>query len=1548
MKKCLFLCFCVAVPMELHAQDAVANFDFDVIGNTQNRLHPGETASIIVIAEARVPGTLEFKIKPAPPPFSFGWDSRQADCEMTCTLRDTLILSPSIEHGGLYSFTITFEFTDAGGFQSRSRKVAIEVAPELKPEPPFSMGASNEICWFPFGAISSETFFFPTLSAKGQTLNQLTSSSDCQVIENLEDGVRYGYFLRSTFLRDGEFLTLMSDTVYSTQDHLPPPSPALNDFVVDAAGNVTLRWRQPADAVGYVDNYILYRKPAVASDFVVIDSLPVFPVSDISPQNYFPVRASTDRSIYLDQDVKLLNVSRVIEGSAMIQTAQRDAWIETDGFLTFRLTRPSTVYIAYDKRTVKPKWLEDSFRSTRIDVRTTKNPESLLRLWESREVYQPGVVSLGGNFAEVRGFPFDAPDMCVVFIQPIDTSLPYALDGLVNYTDALGIENDLQSFQYRIDAVDAAGNVSNGQDSPIVILDLAGRCRPNITGWFGFENSPGERFGKGTTNTICIQDPGTQAECSGFRGTDSLRFQAARGNSDLFEVHRPEDGGTIFFDSGWLAIHDLPKPFCYSFNLLPAGRDANFVNGQNYHYRVQAKDVHGNLSAWSDTVSAIQDAFPPEDIRNLQAVQQFFPGNENGCISLSWQAAVDPISGVGLYYVYRSNDGVSFSLIDSTLAHETSYCDSLSRIGANRVVHYKVTAADRVGNLRRLDDSDQSISLRGLVGPRIEFSDSGIIECPPGSQAVKKDSVSMRWLDFDNTGVAKYEVEITDAAGQKSTIEATPVATGADVPLAGGDGSYTLRVRAIYGDGRFTIYSNTLRIRKKTALQSVRQLEAANDPQPTGDIIRSWLHPDGNEITEFQIFHWVEGQTQPVQPTVVLPGDSLQWVHGLVSGSLVAYRCNYYLVKALDCLGLVSQTDTVVTQYSNRPPVFDPSQTVIENDDIVVCWQRPAPRAKEDDTFEAEVTVFRDSMNTPPILQQVVFDRNCFSFFGADPKHNYIFQVREIILDNLGQACADAFVSGLSAPLIVPHKNPPPAVAFEVQALPVPPNATTGDVFLSWFGYSGINIDRFQINWSVDGESARDSLTVSRADTARVRGLDIAQIYHFSVFAIDNLDQISEVSQPQTISFRPRWLFTPQIEKFTPTCFRDSVSIQWRWVDEDGNEVSDNFGADSITVELSIDADFEFRKSTTTLDLRMSFLFYRNVHYPFVNNQNNQLYARIRAKDRWNHVSPWSTEYLELGGLAETYDDIPPGTTAIFVDSTKAPIFGGAQQLNVYLHWNEAPDNCSGVWFYEIERDGVVIGRDTSRASVHQFVDRRLKAEDVLSMNWSVHAIDSAGNRQITASSAQVPFVLPPPSSAGCANDTSLCWSPVEPEFGGPVTYFIEGARFVELFGNPETNVLAGPLTETCINFDVPWETIYWRVKTRLSNFESAWSDTFFCALIPQATSILTKNQQSLSLPVEFALGQNYPNPFNPQTTIVYAVPVYDNGLSDSRGVLLEVYNVAGQKIRTLVDEEQRPGEYSITWDGRDDSGMPVGSGVFIYRMRANPFIATRKMIFLK
>ncbi len=94
--------------------------------------------------------------------------------------------------------------------------------------------------------------------------------------------------------------------------------------------------------------------------------------------------------------------------------------------------------------------------------------------------------------------------------------------------------------------------------------------------------------------------------------------------------------------------------------------------------------------------------------------------------------------------------------------------------------------------------------------------------------------------------------------------------------------------------------------------------------------------------------------------------------------------------------------------------------------------------------------------------------------------------------------------------------------------------------------------------------------------------------------------------------------------------------------------------------------------------------------------------------------------------------------------------------------------------------------------------------------------------------------------------------------------------------------------------------------------------------------------------PTEFALLQNFPNPFNPDTTIGYE-------LAESADVTLQIYNVVGQVVRTLIAAEpQSVGRYQVRWDGMDDRGTPVSSGIYFYQISAGKFQDVRKLMLLK
>ncbi|HEX9653445.1 MAG TPA: FlgD immunoglobulin-like domain containing protein [bacterium] len=97
--------------------------------------------------------------------------------------------------------------------------------------------------------------------------------------------------------------------------------------------------------------------------------------------------------------------------------------------------------------------------------------------------------------------------------------------------------------------------------------------------------------------------------------------------------------------------------------------------------------------------------------------------------------------------------------------------------------------------------------------------------------------------------------------------------------------------------------------------------------------------------------------------------------------------------------------------------------------------------------------------------------------------------------------------------------------------------------------------------------------------------------------------------------------------------------------------------------------------------------------------------------------------------------------------------------------------------------------------------------------------------------------------------------------------------------------------------------------------------------------------------PLGFTLFQNYPNPFNPETRIRFDVP---DVLGGKLRVQLSVYNLSGQLVRTLVDDDRAPGLHEVDWDGRNHEGMVLPSGVYFYTVRAGQFQETKKMSFVR
>ena len=108
----------------------------------------------------------------------------------------------------------------------------------------------------------------------------------------------------------------------------------------------------------------------------------------------------------------------------------------------------------------------------------------------------------------------------------------------------------------------------------------------------------------------------------------------------------------------------------------------------------------------------------------------------------------------------------------------------------------------------------------------------------------------------------------------------------------------------------------------------------------------------------------------------------------------------------------------------------------------------------------------------------------------------------------------------------------------------------------------------------------------------------------------------------------------------------------------------------------------------------------------------------------------------------------------------------------------------------------------------------------------------------------------------------------------------------------------------------------------------------------PSATGI-NQNTKTQALISTFDLFQNYPNPFNPTTRIEYQIPTPGH-------IEIQLYNITGELVKTLINTEHAAGKYSVTWNGKDNDNRPVASGMYIYRVLFGNSVLSRKMLLLK
>ena len=479
--------------------------------------------------------------------------------------------------------------------------------------------------------------------------------------------------------------------------------------------------------------------------------------------------------------------------------------------------------------------------------------------------------------------------------------------------------------------------------------------------------------------------------------------------------------------------------------------------------------------------------------------------------------------------------------------------------------------------------------------------------------------------------------------------------------------------------------------------------------------------------------------------------------------------------------------------------------------------------------------------------------------------------------------------------------------------------------------------------WSPTSDLDGDSITfevyvgnemvgITEHNYFMISGLTEDSTYTWHVKAYDNNQGMSETAP---------WSFTTNSENSPPAEFSlveplDNAVLNifnppFCWEETTDPDFGDNI---SYTIALGKHLD---SMSVIYVSPYMESCFYETMG---IFQDNTTYYWKVVANDDAGASSVSNIQTFTIN----TQNDSPGHATLI------APLQGSIQtDIRPSFYWSEANDpdpfdhvSYSIEWWPVNETDVMFIEDVDTNTFTPEF-----DLSDNAKFGWRVTAKDIEGLSSMTDSSYFFTDAFPEPPLAfstvypennaeGLATSIDFVWNKTaDPDPLDEVSYqLVYGTDWQDsstyVFSDITTDTSISVLLDDNIQY-------YWIVVARDADgfMVGSNNDT------PNMVTVGTLSVDDNTVPTVFALHQNYPNPFNPTTQIRYDIP-------ESEFVSINIYDVMGHKIKSLINNNQEAGYRLITWNATNDLGQPVSAGMYIYTIQAGEFRQTRKMVLLK